>query len=235
MREGRTGQHGDRRIRAGLSGDMVEQRAAPPRCPSSKAPAACHFRRRVEDAAHMLGGRHDQPCVGIGNLGQVGRRPDGRTERAAGQEQAVLVGCVDALHDLRLTRPQQGLAATGRGDLRQRRAPCAAADDCESLDACALTPAPRTFSALSSSGYRACAGASRPSILPAAKRSAPPRRSSRHCRCIASAGGTLEAPAFAPRKPGEGLAHGAIGSDASGNHQRSRFGPVQGESRPVDQ
>src|SRR5260370_26410420 len=77
---------------------------------------------------------------------------------------------VDRLDDLRFERPQQGLLAAGRCDLRERGAPGAAADN---ADLHAFTPAPRTFSAASSSGQRARAGASSGSVSPAANRSAP--------------------------------------------------------------
>ena len=80
---------------------------------------------------------------------------------------------VDCRHDVVLDRPQQCLLPARRGDLRQRRAPCAAAHHCQSVQRHAFTPAPRTLSASSSSGQRARAGASSPSISPAAKRSAP--------------------------------------------------------------
>src|SRR3954468_10428334 len=76
---------------------------------------------------------------------------------------------IDGLDDLRLARPEQGLAALGR-DLRQRRPPGAGADH---ADPHAFTPAPRTRSASGSSGQRARAGASRPSVRPASKRRAP--------------------------------------------------------------
>src|SRR5438309_2672425 len=95
---------------------------------------------------------------------------------------------VDRLDDVRLHRPEQRFALTGRGDLRQRRAPRAAADDPELH---ALTPAPRTLSACSSSGQRARAGTSRASVMPAAKRSAPAQAIIAALSVHSQAGGTL--------------------------------------------
>ena len=120
-------------------------------------------------------------------LGKIGRRADRLVERDAGQEDGVLVAVVDRLDDLGLDRPQQGFAAAGRGDLRQRGAPGAAADDPELH---AFTPAPRTFSAL------LVERPARPRrhverIAHRRRRSAPrrPRRSSPHCRCTARRAG----------------------------------------------
>src|SRR5689334_22840429 len=77
---------------------------------------------------------------------------------------------VDRADDFAFTCPEQSFTITARRDLRERGPPGTAADDPELH---ALTPAPRTFSALSSSGQRARAGTSRLSHSPAAKRSAP--------------------------------------------------------------
>ena len=77
---------------------------------------------------------------------------------------------VDRLDHLGLARPEQHLLAAGGRDLGQRGAPGAGADH---PDPHAFTPAPRAFSASGSSGQRARAGASSPSISPASKRSAP--------------------------------------------------------------
>ena len=76
-----------------------------------------------------------------------------------------------------------------RRDLRQRGAPGAAADD---ADVHAFTPAPRTFSALSSSGQRARAGASSSSVSPSAKRSAPAQAIIAALSVHSQAGGTLK-------------------------------------------
>src|SRR6185369_11681545 len=107
----------------------------------------------------------------------------------AGKVDAVLVVRVDRVDDVTLQRPDQALTPACGGDLRQRRAPGAAADD---SDPHALTPAPRTFSALSSSGQRARAGASRPSINPAARRSAPAQAIIAALSVHSQPGGTLK-------------------------------------------
>ena len=90
---------------------------------------------------------------------------DGR-QRDFGKEDGVAMLGVDRDHDLLFQRPQQSVAAVRSNRLGQRGAPGAAADHREALDLHALTPAPRTFSALSSSGQRARAGASSGSVMP---------------------------------------------------------------------
>src|SRR6478609_9073364 len=95
---------------------------------------------------------------------------------------------VDRADDFALTCPEQSFTITARRDLRERGPPGTAADDAEPH---AFTPAPRTFSALSSSGQRARAGASRSSVRPAANRSAPAQAIIAALSVQSQIGGTL--------------------------------------------
>ena len=116
------------------------------------------------------------------------------------------------------------LPAAG-GDLRQRGAPGAAADDCRSL----LMPSPprrAPCSARSSSGQRARAGASSGSVSPRRSARRRPRRSSPHCRCTASAGGTLKRAALIA---GELLQRGA---DRAGWRRLRRRRPAPARRSP---
>src|SRR5207244_12696442 len=111
--------------------------------------------------------------VALTGIGDVRRGPNRLVQSDAGKEERVFAAFVYRRDDFVLQRPQQGLAPAARRDLRERRAPGAAADHADLLEGHAFTPAPRTFSASGSSGQRARAGASSGSVKPAAKRSAP--------------------------------------------------------------
>jgi hypothetical protein len=143
----------------------------------------------LEDRAHVLSRCNHKPRVAAVQLGQVRRRADRRTERYAGKEDWVLVAAVHRLDHVALQRPEQGFAAARGSNLCQRRAPGAAPDDSELH---AFTPAPRTFSALWSSGQRARAGTSRESRAPTTKRSAPAQAIIAALSVQSHAGGTLK-------------------------------------------
>src|SRR5206468_4428454 len=100
---------------------------------------------------------------------------------------------IDGGHNVVLERPKQCLPTAGRRDLRQRGPPGAAADHAESeaIGLHAFTPAPRTLSACSSSGQRARAGASSPSVRPPASRSAPAQAIIAALSVQSQPGGTL--------------------------------------------
>ena len=173
------------RLRAHL--DAATGRSSP-RCPWSTGSAAC----RSPEA-----GRAPRACAAPGvtasQASQSARsakfagRADRRVERHAGQEDGVLVAGVDRFDDVGLERPQQALAAARGGDLRQRRAPGAAADHAEFF----MPSPPRR------GPFRRCRrAASAPAPVRRADRSGQrrgarrrPRRSSPHCRCTARRAG----------------------------------------------
>src|SRR5258705_1748859 len=146
-------------------------------------------RQLLENRAGVLRRGDGQQSVAACQIVQFRRGADAVGETHAGWVDAILVATVDCSDDLGFERPDQAFAAVRRGDLREGRAPCAAADD---PNPHAFTPAPRTFSALSSSGQRARAGASRPSINPAAKRSAPAQAIIAALSVHSQPGGTLK-------------------------------------------
>ena len=171
MREGRTREDGDRRRRgkprsrprAAACHSLLDALGAKHERPS---PSAALF----EHGAHMLCRRHHEPGVTRSPTRRGPRSPGSLRSAEYWEGKAVLMARVDRFDDFVFERPEHCFAAAGRRDLRERGAPGAAADNAEPH---AFTPAPRTFSAFSSSGQRARAGASRPSHQPAAKRSAP--------------------------------------------------------------
>ena len=156
-------------------------------------------------------------------------------ERDFRKEDGVAMLGVDRDHDLLFQRPQQSIAAVRSNRLRQRGAPGAAADHREALDLHALTPAPRTFSALSSSGQRARAGASSWSTSPAASRSTPAQAIIAALSVHSQAGGTLKRRPSSRGEPAKRRADRLVGGDPAGDDQRRRVGLAQRERGAVDQ
>ena len=141
----------------------------------------------------MLGRGDDQPGVAAGQLGEIAGRADRRVEllRRAGRPD-FRGSRVDRLDDLGLARPEQRLAAVARRrpararcPRRRRRSPPICRSSCLHPRAAHRSRRRR------SSGQRARAGASSAVDQPGGEALAPrPRRSSPHCRCTASSGGT---------------------------------------------
>jgi len=133
-------------------------------------PLRAEHKRRVaawrpfQNRPHMLGGSDDQPRVGIADIVDIDRRPDGWIQCDAGKEKRVVATLVDRVDDVLFHRPKEHIAACSRGDLGERCPPGTAADHRDPVQA--FTPAPRTFSASGSSGQRARAGTERPSVIP---------------------------------------------------------------------
>ena len=128
---------------------------------------------------------------------------------------------VDRLDHFGLARPEQDLLAAGRRDLGERGAPGAGADD---SDPHAFTPAPRAFSASGSSGQRARAGASSPSISPASKRSAPGPGDHRRIVGAQPQRRRDEGQAVLRGERGQRGADRLVGGDAAGDDQGGRAG-----------
>ncbi len=137
----------------------------------------------------MLGRSHYQQGIAIGEIGEIAGGLNARAELQSAQIDWVFVDRVDGRDHVVFQRPQDGFAAPVRRDLCERRSPGAAADDPEFH---ALTPAPRTFSARSSSGQRARAGASSASHMPPAKRSTPAQAIIAALSVHSQPGGTLK-------------------------------------------
>src|SRR6478735_11688790 len=150
MREGRTRKDGDRRRGTNLVRDLMQQLATALldalRAKDERPPAGG---RMFENDTHVLSRRHHQPGVARAQLGEVRSRPNRFAQRNIGKEKAVLMARVDCFDHFGFERPEHCFASAGRGNLRKRGAPGAATDYAEPH---AFTPAPRTFSALSSSG-----------------------------------------------------------------------------------
>ena len=142
---------------------------------------------------------------------------------------------IDGFGDFGLQRPQQSVPPRAGGDLGQRRSPGAAADHRQPLDCHAFTPAPRTFSAASSSGQRARAGASSPSMRPAAKRSAPAQPIIAALSVHSQSGGTLKARPLALGQLGKRRPHRPVGGDPAGDDQSRGHRPMlECQRRAID-
>ncbi len=135
-----------------------------------------------QGGAHVLGGAHGQDQVAMAQVGHVLGGLQRVLQGHARQEQGIFVFAVDGVDHLGLARPQQGGQARAGAHLGQGRAPGPAADHPGAgKTAHALAPLrPGTWvglarAAASSSGQRGRAAASRPSVRPRARRSAPAR------------------------------------------------------------
>src|SRR5205823_5015885 len=95
------------------------------------APAQVRARAR-HDLAHRVRGTRGNDHIGLAHRrGHVGLRGEGGGEGRARQEHVVDMLAVHALHDLGLPRPQRhrGTLPLASEQVRERRAPGAAADD----------------------------------------------------------------------------------------------------------
>src|SRR3569623_3302848 len=207
MREGRAGQNRDRCIRTNLASNFVDQlTAAFFDALGTEDESDGRARRPFQYSSQMLRRRNHQPGIAAGEVGNLAGCRNRGIESNAGQEHGNFVRAVDRGDLYRLACPEQRFPAAARHDLRERGSPRAAADHADPVKAHAFTPAPRTFSAVSSSGHRARAGASSLSHNPAANRSAPAQAIIAALSVQSQAGGTLKRrpcwsarPASAPR------------------------------------
>ena len=153
---------------------------------------------RSSTARMCCAGRDDQPGVALVEFGEVARSRGSPGRAGRRRERPGFRGRVDRLDDLGLASPTASVsrppaAATWASAVPHAPPPMRTAE------LHALTPAPRTFSALSSSGQRARAGASSGSVSPAASRSAPGPGD--HRRIVGAQPGGRDAEAAALRAP----------------------------------
>ena len=217
MSEGRPGKHGDRRSGLNLVRDFVHQHPG-----------------RVLDP---LGAEDERLAAGRQAAATDRRCWAGVTTRKASQSASASrspVARIAGLSGMPLRKSlfswRALIASTTSGSRAQSRIsspPAAAtwasavpqAPRADHADLHAFTPAPRAFSASGSSGQRARAGASRPSISPASKRSAPAQAIIAALSVHSHERRRDEGQAARGGKRGQRGAHRLIGGDAAGDDQ----------------
>ena len=90
---------------------------------------------RLRCRPHRLGRHHEQRRVGIGEVGEVGGRPDALMQAHAGEVAGVLARLAQAPGAVCVAHPETDLASGERRRIGERRPPGAAADDGDALEA----------------------------------------------------------------------------------------------------